>query len=164
MKLPSLKRMYTRDRCPDDYCCFSSSVHSPIEPAELSNFPHANFHWLPTAKQYFPHKNKTDIGFLLWFGKKDHITPYAAACLFFKHKFYFAPKMDGILEKNCFHMQDFEMCTYKDDLILQWNSGCKCIPKMFGVQNERSLKISYILKTPGILKFCFDTKQYQNLR
>ena len=65
MKLPSLKRMYTRDRCPDDYCCFSSSVHSPIEPAELSNFPHANFHWLPTAKQYFPHKNKTDIGFLL---------------------------------------------------------------------------------------------------
>ena len=53
--------VHTRDRCPDDYCCFSSS----IRPAELSNFPHANFHWLPTPKQYFPHKNKTDIGFLL---------------------------------------------------------------------------------------------------
>ena len=102
MKLPSLKRMYTRDRCPDDYCCFSSSVHSPIEPAELSNFPHANFHWLPTAKQYFPHKNKTDIGFRLWFGKKDHITLYASYSLpiFYTPDFYSLNEMDEILEKR----------------------------------------------------------------
>ena len=67
----SIVVVHTRDRCPDDYCCFSSSIPRP---AELSNFPHANFHWLPTPKQYFPHKNKTDIGFLLWFWKKNHIT------------------------------------------------------------------------------------------
>ena len=64
------------------HCCFSSS----IRPAELSNFPHANFHWLPTPKQYFPHKNKTDIGFLLWFWKKNHITTtqqcYCSSMLF----------------------------------------------------------------------------------